>query len=1065
MPSKFARYMAKREEAQKRAESRPDAGKDPFLKQSPDLNVESRPRAGGVSDLRSLLQGDDSASGNDAMAGLRNVRASKMAGSTTRAQAREHFSSNVLNLTHLIGGDRFGKQGVIEEADYDSDGASQQGFASDSEDEYDDEFAHITARNDGITTSLPQGPISSSRGNLQGQHFEDLSALADAALPSSDVVGEGGRSKEEARAAALAGHRRGLLHLPFRRGFESTTRNRPLPENDEQRSARKELGLARAKFNESADAAQRLHGPRRLGHKPSLQVDPNGMRLAGVGEAGAFTLLGGDTTHASGAATPDQAQVSAKFQRLKQAYSRVDPKHNMNRRNAIRATSIDSPAAQTNEVKPLEQPFLKPQYRPMMGGMPGGMNKAPAVGGEIIEASEEMENTPDEGLDGVPLNAGYFNAPADEEAPAGIADSGEVEKEPEPSWAFSSLSTGPKTEAYRKKKAKIAAKIAANRAKAAKAAERGEAPRSTSPKRGIFSRIGGAISKAARVLGNGLSSLGSGIKSMFGPRQAPLGPPTVAFNPEGLSEEELQKVRAEQASNARMAYGQEDYERQQAEREQMRPDEREHLDAVNHPVNFLDRANMVAVGINPHARMELNEAEELRRMMSLGDDPVDQNPVDQDPVADHEGSGGWYPDATEARVKGEHVPEPQSVIDARLRAKRKAGVPSPESYSAEEADNESFTLFEKRRDRYFQEAERYVEGGEVPYSGGLSPEERGMVGREFFKKFRENPRLSFKPYARNRQEDVFDAQHAGTHNPLYPAPPAPLPGVNEQEAGLTLDPETQMPNSGEVIEDYFLDEDARTAKHAQKEEQHAKYLEIMRPYKEAERRKAEEQEKRRQEMLRQQEDAKFEIDKAVAAESMAGGADSAVAALPQLDEFQNVVDYFGGAQDSLQPEAQAPLNQSEAQAAPQAGPTQPQPAGGKKGFWSKLFGSKPKEAAAGPKVINIKASASQARLRPEAKQKTGAPPQINQDMSGYAKQSDNLKSRLVDQQAQLQQALSQLQEAKAAKQPYAIKAAQEQVEIYRQQASETESQIKKFGETTVNATKKRAMYAKKYGGV
>jgi hypothetical protein len=52
-----------------RATVRPDADKEAFLKQSPDLNVDSRPRAMGESDLRSLLQAEESPGHMDSLAG------------------------------------------------------------------------------------------------------------------------------------------------------------------------------------------------------------------------------------------------------------------------------------------------------------------------------------------------------------------------------------------------------------------------------------------------------------------------------------------------------------------------------------------------------------------------------------------------------------------------------------------------------------------------------------------------------------------------------------------------------------------------------------------------------------------------------------------------------------------------------------------------------------------------------------------------------------------------------------------------------------------------------------
>jgi hypothetical protein len=418
---------------------------------------------------------------------------------------------------------------------------------------------------------------------------------------------------------------------------------------------------------------------------------------------------------------------------------------------------------------------LASKMAPRMGGVVG----APAVGGDIMEASEEMENTPDEGLAGVPLNHGYFNAPADEEIPAGIADSSEADTRPEirsmgpgssrlrveDAHFDNFLARAKPTDARPDRTAKFAARFAANRAKAAKADGNGEAPRSASPKRGIFSRIGGAFSKAARVIGNGFSSLRSRIKSMFGPRQAPLGPSTTsAFDP------------ADQASNARMAYGQENYERQQAEREQMRPDEREHLDAVNHPVNFIHRANMVAMGMNPHARMELDEAEELRRMMTIDDEPRHKE------IPDEPGTGGgWYPGVVEeSRMNDSHVAEPNQngtffpeVADfrwnvghvtepasARVRRAR-ANLPSPESYSDEQVNAEGLDDFDRRFQRYQNEAFQYGEGSSgIMGSGGVTHEARTQISGEFFKKFRDNPRLSFGPYARNRQQDTWEAETA-----------------------------------------------------------------------------------------------------------------------------------------------------------------------------------------------------------------------------------------------------------------------------------------------------------------
>ena len=610
------------------------------------------------------------------------------------------INNQVRGLDQLLMDNYFTPDGVRVEEDA-FEGASEAGF--DSEDDYGDDNPELLlkAQDDDAVGGYEMGRIDGGRVNVMDEGLVLFEDLADANLPSGDVVGEGSGSKESARAAALAGpsaewaSRRDQHQLPFSKGgLESSTRHRPTL-TPEQVQARRGLNDARQRFNETAHESQKLLGPH---HAGSAFAKP----------------------------APDQRLLRQGMGNLNWNWTKMQPR---------------------------------------MGGGVG----ATAVGGDIMEATDEMESAPDEGLSGVDVNTNYFSPQEEAPAPPGY-DQAAVDAS-RVGQGMLTLDQERQAKALRNpKKAKLYAKMAANAAKRARSdVESPRAPRANRGK-GFFSTLGNAFSKGASVLGNALSSLGSGIMSMFRPRSAPVGAPTSSsFDP------------AEQASNARMVYGEENYERQQAEREEMQPDEREHLDHVNDPSNFMNRANMVALGMNPQERLGEDEAEQLRRMMTIDEDRY---------MPDEPGEGGaWYPDVVESRMNDNHVAEPnrngtffQEVSNVRMyenhfaeppeagARRARANLPSPQSYTDEQVDKEHINDLEKRVGRYQNEAFQYVEGdgGGIMGSSGMTKEERGLIKNEFFRNFRTDSRLSFGPYARNRQQDAWDAELEGSPNPLYP---------------------------------------------------------------------------------------------------------------------------------------------------------------------------------------------------------------------------------------------------------------------------------------------------------
>ena len=253
-----------------------------------------------------------------------------------------------------------------------------------------------------------------------------------------------------------------------------------------------------------------------------------------------------------------------------------------------------------------------------------------------------------------------------------------------------------------------------------------------------------------------------------------------------------------------------------------------------------------------------------------------------DAQAEAEHAGQYYPAVEDSAMRDNYVPEPAEVHQAR----RKAAIPNAESYTEEQVDNEDFRSLDRRVRRYESEAHDYAGGSGVLGAGAMLAEDRQKLAGEFFSKFRKNPRLSFGPYAQNRQEDVWDAEEAGKDNPLYPERAI---GEDATSVGFTRDEETGNPINFDVNETHFMDDDQRAA-HAKAESDrqdninstNAMIREYERPAKE---RALKEQQRREAEALQRQkerDDQSYAYDVARGQESMERGAEHAEALHPPV---------------------------------------------------------------------------------------------------------------------------------------------------------------------------------------
>lgn len=428
-------------------------------------------------------------------------------------------TTQVRNLTNLIGGDYFGKQGVnqIEE---EFEGASQDGNASDYEDDKDLDPLHaMMARQDGEAVTSEYERLDTGQLNVMDNHFKDWSDLANESLPSQAAVGQGSPSSAEARAAADGGmdpnwrttptrNLRDLEQLPFagRRGAqrmlagfgvrpgENTRERTTTPDTIGQGLARRNLGLARAQFNKSAGVLGRLTGPQ---HAGTSAVAPS---------ARAIVQRRSDT-----------ATIRARVARMTRANGGSDRLEDAEEGRAIAFGNRRATASLMNYT-----PLDRTRDR-----------RGDPTATTIAEAPEAQE---DDNLTSG-LRPDYFSADSmveenQPEAPGYDAAQAEADRVAAGGMTFDQERAA---KALRNpKKAKLYARMAeikAQREAAPPEVEPSEGEVRPQPKPGLFSRIGGALAKAGRVVGNALSSAGRGISSMlgFGSRRGT--PTSESFNP------------------------------------------------------------------------------------------------------------------------------------------------------------------------------------------------------------------------------------------------------------------------------------------------------------------------------------------------------------------------------------------------------------------------------------------------------------------------------------------------------------------------------------------------------
>lgn len=752
--------------------------------------------------------------------------------------------------------DYFGKDGAVAEEDY--EGGSQDGEFSDEDHQDDiDPMLGVMAQQDGAGGGYDGGRIDGGRVNMSEEAFSPFEELADTNLPK----GAEARSGEDKKAwkakessAAIGG---------MNPHFDSTpTRNlrdlEQLPYAGRRGAQRMLAGFGVRPGENTRERvlpgsigeglARRNLGMARQRFK-SAEQEP--------AAASPFPLAGSQQHRVIG---PRHAGDGMKADPNEVPLHPENPKATVNiartKERLGKFRTANKRAKARDRRWGWDAPGLKPDMAPTMG--------------EIAEAGDEGEFLSDE-PGSAPIDAGYFSSDRHQIEP--------VQARP----ASIDLDEDSGTE----KKLSIP-----------------ELEEPAPKKPGFFSRLGGALAKAGRVAGNALSSAGRGLKSLFGfgKRAAPMNAPDTS-------------TAAERARNARMGDAESEYERQQS-----RPGMAELQNALDDPVNQDTVATASQAGINLRAPIKDDELEQLQRMMQVDSEPardeeakwypeVMESRMYDDYVSPRDDEARVLPDASGMKADHNHFKEPAEAVDARYKAKRKAGVPSPESYTDEQADD--LDLWNERFTRYQGEAHEYQEGGGVEYSGGMAPEDRKQISQQFFQKFQENPRLSFKPYARNRQEDVYDAQDAGQHNPLYPAP---LPGASEQETSMDVDPGTGEKIGYSVDDDYFMSPEDKKAKWEQKQEEHRRMIAIEAPYK---KKRLEAEEKRRREelsRLRERQDVGYEGDLKANEEAMGKGASHTEAihagALDGLNE-----NYFS----QTSTEGTAPIMEGNAPEPPKAG--------------------------------------------------------------------------------------------------------------------------------------------------
>lgn len=416
------------------------------------------------------------------------------------------------NLTNLISGDYFGKEG-LNQVDEEFEGASQDGNASDYDDDDGIDPLHaMMARQDGQAVSSDYDRLDTGQLHVMDNHFKEWADLADENLPLQEVTGEGSPAKEAARAAAVGGmdpnwrttptrNLRDLEQLPFagRRGAQrmlagfgvrpgETTRERSTPENIDQGIARAKLGRARAQFNATAAPLQRLMGPEHAGTPSAVPMARAELNKQAKAE-----------------------QLNAREQAIKLANARSDDPAGLEGR---RLTSGKDAAGWMN-------------YTPL--------NLAKDRRGEqtatpIAEVSEDQE---DDSLTKALVPDYFANKPEEDVAPPPAYDAAQAEAD-QVAWGGMSFDQEKASNALRNpKKAKLYARMAeakAQREAAPPEPQRAPVPAPRRPGPGLFSRIGGALSKAAGVVGNAISSAGRGIASLFGFGSRRGAPVTSTFN-------------------------------------------------------------------------------------------------------------------------------------------------------------------------------------------------------------------------------------------------------------------------------------------------------------------------------------------------------------------------------------------------------------------------------------------------------------------------------------------------------------------------------------------------------
>lgn len=808
---KFARFMeksaAKAEKAKVAAESKADEDAAYRKEITSRFGADAADAATGAKWFGSapdLGQSSDHFYGSPAR--VPDESDMKVVGQSKNFQAR--LSTAVPNIANLINShDYFGESGVVQEEDY--EGGSVDGEVSDEEfDDQVDPEVLLKGQKDGAEGGYEDGPISGGRINVMDSHLTPFEEQADEALPLDSVV-ENDEASKKAWKKARTAEAQGGMDPNY--DFTPTRTLRDL----EQLPFAGQRGAHRTKAGFGVRPGENTRErvlPGTIGEglaRRNLGLARQQLKSQnGPSAASPFPLAPSQEhrhigpRHAGDGMTADPNLVPL---------NKDDPTLINIRRTKDRLTKFrtaNKHAKARDKYDNWDAPGLKASMAPTMG--------------EIAEADDESEylsNEPGHAR----LDESYFSTDRNQEA---LLDNrpGSVDLDEDSST---------------EKRLSIPAL---------------NAP--TPKKTGFFSRLGGALAKAGRVAGNALSSAGRGLKSLFG------------FGKKAAPAAVDASTAAERVSNVRNEDAAAEYERQQS-----RPGMAELQSALDDPINQGTIAQAKDAGMNLRAPTSDDELEQLRRMMQVDSEPpsddnarwypeVMESRMNDDYVSPRDDEARIFPEAQDTAFKSDYFEEPEEGKDARFRARRKAGIPSPESYTDEQADD--YDLTADRIQRYQNEAYAYQQGDGVEYSGGVAAEDRTKISREFFSKFRENPRLSFKPYARNRQEDLFDAEHDGMSNPLG------------QKIEYNLD------------EDYMMSDEDRQAKAAAQEqaekdrwarqnEDNEKWLAIEAPYK---KKRLEAEEKRRQaelQRIREQQDRSYDAELEANAKAMDGGAEQATA--------------------------------------------------------------------------------------------------------------------------------------------------------------------------------------------